>query len=268
LPALERAVDLGAQPAVRRYEALRRQRGPLAGSAAAAAQGRTHAQRGERAEQATVRAFASICAMLNAREQRAALRVVHGLRSPARSVGPGSKQEWDAAIVRGAGTRQEPADLLLLAEVKAAPAAAIPDLPRLLRGLRLLASAGTCEFQAQGGALQVSAASLRSLQPEGDTLPTQVIYCCDADGREAPPLLASASKAVLLGQPASLVFAGRVLRGEAADPRELASLWQALAASPQLRSTLHQYALGEAVCAAMLQPADLQATVAALAGRP
>ena len=113
-----------------------------------------------------------------------------------------------------------------------------------------------------------SAASLRSLQPEGDTLPTPVIYCCDADGREAPPLLASASKAVLLGQPASLAFAGRVLRGEAADPRELASLWQALAGSPQLRSTLHQYALGEAVCAAMLQPADLQAAVAALAGRP
>jgi hypothetical protein len=274
LRRLQRADAAPAQHAgVRRYLALCALRGPQAGSRAAAAQGRASARTGELAERTTAEAFQALAGLLGAPAGQAhdtrdaRYRALRGLRTPPAFPGEagGAKDEWDAAIVREDGAQG--AHLVLLAEVKAAPAAATPDFSRLHRGLERLALAvpGTgYTFATADGEVRLSGASLRALRPPGRALPPQVIYCCCAAPEAQPPMLSAASKAVLLAEAASLAFAREHLRGAAPDHRELAPVWDALATEPRLRSVLHQYATARAVREAMLHPEDLLAAATRL----
>jgi hypothetical protein len=263
LARLVRADELLQSAAVQHYLALCRRQGPLAGSDAAAARGRASARLGEQAEAATVQAFEGIARLLDDGAGGAPHRVVQGLRIPRGfpgTTGQG-KEEWDVALLRGA----PPAELVLLAEVKAAPAAATPDFPRLLRGLHRLAHAdpaGSHVFPTASGEVCILGASLQRLRPAGQALPPHAIYCCTAPAETTPAFLSAASKAVLLAEPASLQFARRISAGHAAVHAELAPAWQALTTAARLRSALHQYQAAQTVRAAMLQPHDLLAELA------
>lgn len=264
---LEREALL-ALPAVRQYHALCELRGPLAGSHAAAAQGRAAARMGDAAEQVTVRVFREIARMLDAHGGGASQhRVVSSLRTPQGFPGEAgkAKDEWDAAIVRQ-DSPARPAHILLLAEVKAAPAAATPDYSRLQRGLDRLAQADAHRayvFPCAEGEVSIAGASLRELRPQDRTLPPHVIYCCSAQPEAQPQMLSAASKAVLLAEPASLSFAQRVAQGGEPSADELAPVWTALTTAERLRSALHQYDTARAAREAMLRPEDLLAAIAA-----
>ncbi|WP_235505068.1 hypothetical protein [Variovorax sp. Root318D1] len=265
LTRLQRGDELLRLDAVRRYQALCERRGPLAGSHAAAAKGRTSAREGERAEQAAAAAFGKLAELLNRhREGAAGYRVVRSLRTPRGFPGTANKakEEWDAALLHG-----EPgaaAELILLAEIKASPAAAMSDFPRLLRGLRRLAHASAetaYAFASADGEARFLGASLRQLEPVGHLLPSHVIYCCSATAEPPPQVLSAASKAVLLAEPASLAFALQVARGKSPPHSALAPVWNELQTAPRLRAALHQYETAAKARAAMLHPDDLVAAV-------
>ena len=246
LQRLERGRALAASPVVQRYRALFEQQAPAPGGARA----------GATAEQATVAAFDAIAALLGeAYRAVARLRLPRGFPGDARK----AKDEWDAAILRGD-------ELVLLAEVKASPAAALSDFPRLHRGLLRLAQADAdCVFPAEGGEVRVSAASLRRLAPHGYSLPGHVIYCCPAESEGSVAVLSAASKAVLLAESACVQFGQRTLRGESPSPQELLPLWDDLKTESRLRSALHQYETATLVREAMLRPRDLLEAVQASA---
>ncbi|GAB3769399.1 hypothetical protein GCM10028796_34400 [Ramlibacter monticola] len=267
-PALQRLLRgeaLRQGEAVRRYLALCAQRGPGAGSPAAAARGRSAARAGDDAERATVEAFEILVRLLQARLP-GAYRVLRSLRPPSGFPGERgkAKDEWDVAIVCEAAAGS--ADLLLLAEVKASPAAASSDFARLHRGLQRLAQAEAGRDYAfaieGGGTARLAGASLRALQPAAGALPEHVVYCCTAPPEPRPQLLAAASKAMLAAEPASLAYAQRLARGAATDDEELRPVWDALLHAPRLRATLHQDATARLVREAMLHPADLVASFA------
>lgn len=274
LQRLARGSELRQLESVQRYQALCERRGPLAGSDAAAAEGRASAQQGRIAEQAAVEAFRKIADMLNHHRKGAATyRVARGLRTPRGFPGEANKakEEWDAAIVRGdacgerSGEGDGGADLVLLAETKASPAAATSDFARLLRGLRRLAQARAevvYAFASADGEQRIAGASLQGLRPIRRLLPPHVIYCCSAPPEALPQPLGAATKAVLLAEPASLAFAQQLARGEAPSHAMLAPVWQALATAPRLQAALHQYETAQKARAAMLHPDDLLASVA------
>jgi len=185
---------LQASPSVQRYLALCERRGPSAGSRAAAAQGRSAARAGDDAERATIECFRQLARLLPARAP-GVYRVLRSLRPPPGFPGERgkAKDEWDAAIVSASA---EGADILLLAEVKAAPAAASSDFSRLHRGLERLAHADPAHgyaFTTDDGEVCIRGASLRQLQPGGRGLPPHVLYCCTAAPEAQPPLLSAAS---------------------------------------------------------------------------
>lgn len=264
LARLERGAALLSSPAVRHYRELCTRHGPPAGSDAATARGRAAARTGAAAERAAVAAFEAIAQLLA--PPGADLRVLRSLR-PARGF-PGAaanaKDEWDVALLQGT-----PARIVLLAEVKASPAAAAADFTRLLRGLRRLAAADPQQAYAFGsadGQVKLPGAALRELQPTGHALPARVIYCCTAPPEARPQMLGAAGKSVLVAEPASLAFARAVAAGAAPPQQDLAPVWQALTREPRLRAALHQYQTAQAVRAAMLHPDDLLAAVRCLVG--
>lgn len=265
LARLQRGDELLRLDTVQRYQALCERRGPLAGSHAAATEGRTSAREGERAEQVAAEAFGKLAELLNRhRDGAAGYRVMRSLRTPRGFPGTANKakEEWDAALLRS--EQGVAADLVLLAEIKASPAAATSDFPRLLRGLQRLAHASADAayvFASADGAARILGASLRELEPTGHSLPTHVIYCCSAAAEPPPQLLSAASKAVLLAEPASLAFAEQIARGESPPHAALASVWNELQAAPRLRAALHQYETATKARAAMLHPDDLLAAV-------
>lgn len=176
-----------------------------------------------------------------------------------------AKDEWDAAIVHGG-------DIVLLAEVKAAPAAATPDFPRLLRGLQRLALAeagATYFFPSAAGEVAVRGASLQGLQPQGGQLPPRAIYCCNAPVDPQPQWLSAAAKGLLASEPSSLEYAQAVAQGRAPSPSMLLPVWQALAdRQPRLRAALLQHETSCTVRAAMLHPDDLLAALADTPANP
>lgn len=270
LHRLERGSGLLQLEAVQRYRALAEQSGPAAGSDAASAQGRASARLGELAEQSTVAALRRIAELLERHDHAVACRVVRSLRPPPGFPGEAgkAKDEWDAALLQGA---EPAADILLLAEVKASPAAGTPDLPRLQRGLERLAQAQAQEsyaFASAEGEVRIAGAALRRLKPHGRTLPEQVIYCCSAPPETQPQLLAAATKAVLLAEPASLAFALQLAQGARPPNADLAPVWEALTHAPRLRAALHQYDTARAVREAMLHPDDLLEAVARVLAQP
>lgn len=273
LQRLLRRAELLALAPVQRYRDLCAARGPLAGSDAAAAQGRASARIGQDAEQATAQAFQRIAALLDAGEDAGAVhRALHGLRTPRGFPGDAgkAKDEWDAALVRQAPGASG-AQILLLAEVKASPAAATSDFSRLRRGLQRLAQASadrSYAFLSDDGEVPVDGTSLRALQPDGHVLPAHVVYCCSAPPEPQVQVLAAASKSVLAAEPASVAFAQRLARGETPPHGALAPVWQALATAPRLRATLHQFETACAARDAMIHPQDLLSAVEAVVGAP
>lgn len=266
LERLERGSALLPLHGVRRYRALCEQRGPLAGSHAAAAQGRASARAGDAAEEATLRPFRRIAALLEQHDPAGARhRVLGSLRTPRGFPGDvgKAKDEWDAVIVRATASAGAVA-ITLLAEVKASPTAATSDFPRLLRGLQRLAhaSAGTVyRFRSSDGEVGVRGDSLRRLHPHGGDLPAEVIYCCSAAAEPQPQLLSAATKAVLSSEAASIAFAQRIAAGASPPQEDLLPVWEDLATEPRLRSALHQYETASAARAAMVHPEDLLAAV-------
>jgi hypothetical protein len=213
------------------------------------------------AEAATVDALQEIAALMNARD--AGHRVLRGLRTPRGFPGAvgKAKDEWDAAIVR---EQAGEADIVLLVEVKAAPAAATPDFTRLARGLERLADAGRSgawSFPSADGDVRIAGESLRRLQPQGRALPPHVIYACSAEPEQRVQPLSAATKAVLLAEPASVAFARELARGTPVSPGQLSGVWQELGTAPRLRSALYQYDTARLVREAMLHPQDLLAAL-------
>lgn len=267
-PALQRLLRANALlplAAVQQFRALREQQGPAAGSAEAAAQGRAAARVGNGAEALTAATFRRIAALLDEHEGRPAFRVLRGLRTPVGFPGDGTKakDEWDCAIAHPAPAGWA---IVLLAEVKAAVAAATPDYVRLLRGLERLAHADPSQgyaFATADGEVTLAGASLRALAPSGRQLPPQVIYCCTAPPEDPPQVLTAAARAVLLAEPQSLAFADALQRGTSPDVKSLGPVWDALPMEPRLRSALHQFDTAVAAREAMLHPDDLLATVQA-----
>jgi len=261
LARLARGEALGKRPAVMRFLALRSGAGPLAGTDSAAAQGRASARTGDRAEEQALAAFAGMAALLDSRTAPGAFLACRGLRVPPAFPGDPrkAKDEWDAALLRVDGRA---ADILLLAEVKASPAAATPDFTRLHRGLLRLAEADPARvyaFASASGSIALEGASLRALAPLGRQLPPHVVYCCTAAAEASPPPLAAAAKAVLLAEPASLAYAQRVAGGDSPPDSALHDVWLALASEPRLRAALYQFDTACAVRERMLHPDDLLA---------
>ncbi|MEJ8814606.1 hypothetical protein WKW77_26255 [Variovorax ureilyticus] len=268
-PALQRRITaeaMTALEAVRHYRALRARRVPAAGSDVALDQGRAAAREGAQAEQAAAEALGQVATFLNGLEggERSTYRVLRSLLTPRVLSGGGdrSKEEWDAALVRSIGGGL--CDVVLLAEVKAAPAAVTSDMPRLLRGLARLAQAdadASFAFASVDGPVRLRGRSLRALAPLGPSLPAPVIYLCPAPAESRPTLLGAAAKAVLLSEPASLGFACALANGAAPPHASLAPVWEALPHEPRLRATLNQYDTARRAREAMLYTGDLLAAV-------
>ena len=269
-PALQRRIQADAMTQlepVQRYRALRARRVPPAGSDIALDQGRAAAREGAQAEHAAADALRHVAEFLNQLEgdERGTYRVLRSLLTPRELSGGGdrSKEEWDAALVRTIGGGL--CDVVLLAEVKAAPAAVTSDMPRLLRGLARLAQAdedASFAFASIDGAVRLRGGSLRALAPLGPSLPQTVIYLCQATSESRPTLLGAAAKAVLLSEGASLAFACALADGAAPPEADLAPVWEALPHEPRLRPTLSQYDTARRAREAMLFTGDLLATVA------
>ncbi|MBO1112576.1 3-deoxy-D-arabino-heptulosonate 7-phosphate synthase [Bordetella petrii] len=273
-PALARLQRLDAlqnDALVRQYQALWDRQGPRQGSPGAIAAGSAAKQRGDAVEALAAQALQALARRLNqAGGAGQAYRVATSLRVPAAlSAGAGrAKSEWDAALLRqGRADGPEPGwDVCLLVEAKASADAAITDLPRLLRGLRLLVQADPGRlyaFQTEHDTVSLRGASLHALDTGEDSLAGTVLYCCDAPVEAAPRLLGAASRMQLLSAPPSLDYAGILAQGRDADDACLEPVWETLLAAPGWRAVLHQYPTLRQVRALMVRPADLLAAAGA-----
>lgn len=272
LARLERGAALLREPQVQRYLALRAAGGPAAGSEAAAQRGRAAQETGARAEDETLQAFATLAQWLSQAEGEGAERYLAAgaLRPPPGFPGDAgrAKDEWDAALLRidASGV----ADIVLLAETKASPAAATADWPRLLRGLQRLAQAdasASYAFRTQRGEQLLRGASLQAFAPRGDALPEGVLYACSAPPEASPLPLAAHARALLLQERASVAHGVALVRGQPAPAEGLRSLWGSLATAPRLQSVLQQDAVTRAAREAMVHPRDLLAAAAQALGR-
>jgi hypothetical protein len=262
LARLRRHAALARTDAVQQYQALCAQRGH-----AAIMHGDVAMDRGAATEVRTLRAFQNIAELLSRADRaRSNYRAVGGLLVPKAfpGIATSAKGEWDAALVRRSATGDAD-ELRLLAEAKASPEAAAPDLGPMLRGLRRLARAqagGTHVFPSRCGAVSITGDSLRRLRPCMPRLPPEVIYCCDAPAEVRPPWLGAASRAALLAEPVCLEFARHLVEGNAPCEDDLRPAWIELLNAQRLRPVLHQWDTACTVRDAMLHPDDLVASVA------
>ncbi len=249
LTRLRRLDTLASDDLVRQYQTLWDQHGPRPGSLEAVSQGSASQRRGAVVEALAAQALEALARRLNEAEgAQASYRVVTSMRVPA-SI-PASheraKTEWDAVLLRQAKMADASAawDVCLLVEAKASADAATTDLPRLRRGLRLLAHAEQnvdYAFEAQQGAVRLRGASLRTLAIDDTDLTRVVLYCCNAPAEAAPRLLSAASRMQLLSAPASVEFASALAQKHTADPQDLEPVWHQLLESPRWAMVLHQY---------------------------
>ncbi|KVL28472.1 3-deoxy-D-arabino-heptulosonate 7-phosphate synthase [Burkholderia territorii] len=268
LARLQRLDALSPDPDVRQYRALWSRQGPLEGSALAVAQGATSQQRGAAVEALAARALDALAAQLDAHDAHRTYRVVTSMRVPASIPArhDRAKTEWDAVLLeRARGDDASAAwHVLFLVEAKASADAATTDLPRLLRGLSLLAQADpdtVYTFDTREGAVRLHGASLHALTTDDAALQREVLYCCDAAADPAPRLLGAASRMQLLSAPASLEYASALAQHADADPHGLGAVWQALLEQPSWRAVLHQYESLRQVRALMVGVDDLMAAI-------
>lgn len=182
-------------------------------------------------------------------------------------------------------------NVCLLVEAKASADAATKDLPRLLRGVNLLAQAdanttysfscreGTVQINGQSlvalkldlpepdilelgpleppGAIQPSALQRSAPKPDTTKLKQTVLYCCDELPENGTRLLSAASRMQLLSTPASLNYATKLQRNQATTLQELEPVWRQLLNSPHWRPVLHQYQTMRQARDLMVHPDDL-----------
>ncbi|WP_425605890.1 3-deoxy-D-arabino-heptulosonate 7-phosphate synthase [Paraburkholderia sejongensis] len=284
LQRLRRLDALATDPQVRGYRALWERQGPRPGSSGALARGVSAKQRGAEVEALASDALETLARRLNEACRRpdgepplASYRVVNSMRVPATI--PASheraKTEWDVVLLRRtraltptalAGTDAQTWDVCLLVEAKASVDAATTDLPRLLRGLALLAHADpdtVYSFQTQQGTVQLNGASLAALRTDAAALARTVLYCCDAPADTAPRVLSPASRMQLLSAPASLEFANALAHGRGVSDADLEPVWRELLEAPRWRAVLDQYLTLRQVRDLMVHADDLRAAVAA-----
>lgn len=270
LQRLRRMESLSSDPRVIAYLQLRERHGPQPGSTTATAQGRAAQQRGAAVEAAAADALRALARRLDAAERAASYCVATAMRVPASLPGHDrAKTEWDAVLLRRADTVDgadgiDAWDVCLLVEAKASVEAASTDLPRLVRGVRLLAQADAdtvYAFATAQGTVRVRGGSLRALPIDEAGLSATVLYCCDAPADATPRLLNAASRMRLLSAPGSLDFAGALAQGRRADTALLESVWQQLTASPGWRAVLHQYPTLRRVREWMVNTEDLLAAI-------
>ncbi|WP_338641623.1 3-deoxy-D-arabino-heptulosonate 7-phosphate synthase [Burkholderia pyrrocinia] len=269
--ALERLLRLDALASdehVRRYRALWVRQGPLEGSTIAVAQGAASQQRGAAVEALAAQVLDALAGRLEAVDEQRAYRVVTSMRVPSSIPGrhDRAKTEWDAILLeRPRGDEAAPAwNVRFLVEAKASADAATTDLPRLLRGLNLLAQADSdtiYSFETHQGTVRVHGASLRSLTTDDAALQREVLYCCDASADATPRLLGAASRMQLLSAQASLEYASALARQPDVDPGGLGVIWHALLALPQWHAVLHQYPSLRQVRELMVAIDDLRAAI-------
>lgn len=253
-PSLQRLqlyTTLQADPQVQRYLNLKAQNGPHARSDAASRQGSAARRRGMEVETLTIHSLNAWADRLNEAAQQPGLyRVVSSLRVPAILAGghSGAKTEWDAVLLRQPVAQTgSPVvwDVSLLVEAKASVDAVSTDLPRLLRGLHLLAQARASQdydFECREGPVRLSGASLKALDgSEFSRLAAIVLYSSDDPADEPPRLLSAASRMLLLSAPASLAYAGALAAAQPADTSVLQPLWHDLLHSPHWKRVLNQY---------------------------
>ncbi|WP_029044655.1 hypothetical protein [Cupriavidus sp. amp6] len=269
LKRLQRLEALASDDLVRQYQTLWDRHAPRAGSAGANAQGVTARQRGAATEALAAQALRALAQRLNEAEKaQVSYRVVTSMRVPASipATHERAKTEWDVVLLRQVlPIAETPAwDICLLAEAKASVDAATTDLPKLLRGLRLLAHADkdvVYAFETQQGTVRLHGAALSALRADADGLAGTVLYCCDAPAEPRPRLLGAASRMQLLSAQASLEFASALAHAQAADPAALAPVWHQLLESPRWRSVLNQYPTLRQVRELMVHPDDLMAAI-------
>lgn len=269
LAHLRRLDELAADPLVQRYQALWDRQGPRSGTAQAAAQGRDSKRRGVAVEALAEQAMIALAKRLS-EATRQAWRAATSLRVPASMPGESerAKTEWDVALLHQPQVTAAAHgwDVRLLIEAKASTDAANTDLPRLIRGLRLLANADAqtaYTFKSQQGPLTLRGASLRALSADEADLDRTILYFSDAPAEAMPRFLSAASRMQLLSAPASLDFAGRLAEdGEAPDVQMLEPAWRELLESPRWRAVLNQYPLLRRVRDLMVHADDLMAAIA------
>ncbi|BDB26715.1 3-deoxy-D-arabino-heptulosonate 7-phosphate synthase [Cupriavidus sp. P-10] len=272
LKRLQRLEALEADDLVRQYRELWDRHGPRSGSATASAQGAAARQRGAATEAQAAQALEALAQRLNEAERaQASYRVVTSMRVPASipATHERAKTEWDAVLLRQLpASDAAPAwEICLLAEAKASVDAATTDLPKLLRGLHLLAHADkdvVYAFETQQGTVRLHGASLSALRTDEASqagLAGLVLYCCDAPAEARPRLLSAASRMQLLSAQASLEFASDLWEGQPAEAAILAPVWHGLLESPRWRSVLNQYPALWQVRELMVHPDDLLAAI-------
>lgn len=254
-PALQRLQQLEAlqtHEEVQQYLSLWEQQGPTANSRAAAREGAAGRRRGINVETLTKHALQALAQRLNeAQPQALPYRVVSSLHVPASFPNrqKGAKTEWDAVLLRqapgaAADTATTAWDICLLVEAKASADAAGTDLPRLLRGLRLLAQADPQQlysFKAREGLIPLRGESLSTLPTDAGWLQHTVLYCSNDSNNKEPRLLSAAARMQLLSAPQSLQFATALKQGQPVDTQCLQALWQEILNAGQWHAVLHQY---------------------------
>jgi hypothetical protein len=267
LGSLRRLEALALDEVVQQYQALWDRHGPRSGSKTAIAQGAASQRRGAAVEALATSALEALARRLNeAGGSRTPYRVVTSVRVPASITASAkrAKNEWDAVLVRQAETTDATPvwDVCLLVEAKASVEAATTDLPRLLRGLRLLAHADESAiypFGSRQGTIRLRGAALSALATDEAGVKRTVLYCSDALAEATPRLLSAASRMQLLSAQASMEFASSLAQTQHADPQDLEPVWHQLLESSRWRTVLHQYPLLRQVRELMVHPDDLLA---------
>ncbi|MCD0502297.1 3-deoxy-D-arabino-heptulosonate 7-phosphate synthase, partial [Bordetella petrii] len=239
------------------------------GSSSAAAQGAASQQRGLAMEARTAQALEKLAARLNsAGGASPRYRVVTSMQVPAAIGGERerAKSEWDAVLLKqdAGAVPDSPWDICLLAEAKASIDAAATDLPRLLRGMRLLARATpgrAYPFQTAQETTLLNGLSMNRLSTDAHALARTVLYCCDAPAEAVPRLLSAASRMQLLSATASLEFGGALAQGRPKSAQALAPVWRQLCESPGWQAVLNQYPMLRQARELMVHPDDLQAAI-------
>lgn len=265
---LQRLEELKNDELVRRYRSLLDRRGPRTGSAEAVARGVASKQRGAATEAAATAALGLLVRRLNEVEHALArYRLVTSMRVPASlcADAAGAKTEWDTVLLEQPGEVEDSTiwNVRLLVEAKASADAATTDFARLLRGLRLLATADehAISFETRQGAVRISGASLRRLPTSPADLQKTVLYCCDARAEQGPRLLDAAARMRLLSSPHSLDYASALAEGHPENDQYLEAVWHQLLESPRWLAVLDQYPTLRLVRELMVHPDDLKAAI-------
>ncbi|MVW80574.1 3-deoxy-D-arabino-heptulosonate 7-phosphate synthase [Bordetella sp. 02P26C-1] len=249
LSRLQRLSVLQNHTDVMKYRALRARQGPLAGSAYAREQGAQARQRGDAVELRAAHALKYLAARLEALcDHHNVYRVVTSLRSPAilPMATDHAKGEWDVVLLRRSASASEasPYDLCLLIEAKASADAATGDLPRLIRGLQALASAGRDVHYAcmtNEGEVSIHGASLAGWPTCQAEASCGVLYCSDSQIEPLVGLLSPGSRMQLLSCEDSLTFAARLQDGEKPCADALQPVWQQVLYAPRWQPVMQQY---------------------------